>query len=440
MSAINVGVIGLGNVGRGTLRILADNTAQIEAKLGFPLHVKAVCSRSVIENPPDELSLFPDAKRTSRWQEVVDDPDVQVVAELIGGTSTAGEIIRKSIEQGRSIVTANKELMAEQGAEIWDQAIDKRICLAMEASVAGGIPIHSVLREGIPGDRIESMVGILNGTCNYILTEMERRGDDLETVLSEAQQLGYAEADPTADVDGYDARSKLALLSALAFGVRVSPEDIYLEGIRRIRPIDFAYAQRLGHTVRLIASAHQAEEGLLLSVRPALVPKDTILAHVDGSYNAIWVRGVHGADTFYYGRGAGPTPTGVAVVSDLMRVAREIVNGSPERVSPFAHSHLKQHAPIAIDNQVRPHYLRFRVRDRPGIIGSLGEILAEAGISLDAVLQEPSHNKDELPFVITLEPTIERAVTAAVNQMKGLDFLVDDPLAMPLEAGLGGPR
>lgn len=437
MSAINLGLIGLGNVGRGTLRILADNAAQIEAKLGFPLHVKAVCSRSVIENPPDELSLFPDARRTSRWQEVVDDPDVQVVAELIGGVSTAADIIGKSIQRGKSVVTANKELMAERGAEIWDQAIASRICLAMEASVAGGIPIHTVLREGISGDRIESMVGILNGTCNYILTEMERRGDALETILSEAQQLGYAEADPTADVDGYDARSKLALLAALAFGVRVSPEDIYLEGIRRIRPIDFAYAGRLGQTVRLIASAHQAEEGLLLSVRPALVPKDTILAHVDGSYNAIWVRGAHGADTFYYGRGAGATPTGVAVVSDLMRVAREIVNGSRERVSPFAHSHLKQHAPIPIDNQVRAHYLRFRVRDRPGIIARLAAILAAAGISLDAVLQEPSHNKQELPFVITVEPTIERAVAEAVNQMKGLDFLVDDPLVMPLEAGLG---
>ena len=440
MAAVNLGLIGLGNVGRGTLRILADNAAQIEAKLGFPLHVKAVCSRSVIENPPDELSLFPDARRTSRWQEVVDDPDVQVVAELIGGVSTAADIIGKSIQREKSVVTANKELMAERGAEIWDQAIESRICLAMEASVAGGIPIHSVLREGISGDRVESMVGILNGTCNYILTEMERRGDALETVLSEAQQLGYAEADPTADVDGYDARSKLALLSALAFGVKVAPGDIYLEGIRRIRPIDFAYAGRLGQTVRLIASAHQAEEGLLLSVRPAMVPKDTILAHVDGSYNAIWVRGAHGADTFYYGRGAGATPTGVAVVSDLMRVAREIVNGSPERVSPFAHSHLKQHAPIPIDNQVRAHYLRFRVRDRPGIIARLGAILADAGISLDAVLQEPSHNKQDLPFVITVEPTIERAVAEAVNQMKGLDFLVDDPLVMPLETGLGSLR
>jgi homoserine dehydrogenase len=280
------------------------------------------------------------------------------------------------------------------------------------------------------------MMGILNGTCNYILTEMERRGEPLDVILTEAQQLGYAEADPTADIDGYDARSKLALLAALAFGVRVHPSDIYVEGIRQIRPIDFAYADRLGHTVRLIASAEQDLEGLRLSVRPALVRKDTILASVTGSYNAVWVRGVHGADTFYYGRGAGATPTGVAVVSDLMRVAREIVKGSPERVSPFAHSALEHHAPISIARQVRAHYLRFRVKDRPGIIASLASILADAGISLDAVLQLPTENKDDLPFVITVEPTTEQAVRDAVARMRGLEFLVEPPLVLTLEAGL----
>ena len=437
MSAINLGVVGLGNVGRGTLRILADNATQIEAKLGFPLAVKALCSRSVLDQPPEEAELFPQATRTARWQQVVENPDIHIVAELIGGTTAAAEIIEGAMARGKSVVTANKELMAARGAEFCERGVEADICLAMEASVAGGIPIHSVLREGISGDRVESMVGILNGTCNYILTEMERSGDSLDSILAEAQRLGYAEADPSADVDGYDARSKLALLSALAFGVRVAPEDIYLEGIRRIRPIDFSYADRLKHTVRLIASAEQSDDGLLLSVRPALVRRDTILASVDGSYNAIWVRGVHGADTFYYGRGAGPTPTGVAVVSDLMRVARDIVSGSPQRVSPFAHSRLKKHAPIPIDNQIRPHYLRFRVKDQPGIIASLGSILASAGISLDAVLQEPSHQKDDLPFVITVEPTKQSAISQAVDRMRGLDFLVDEPLAMPLEKGLG---
>jgi homoserine dehydrogenase len=303
----------------------------------------------------------------------------------------------------------------------------------MEASVAGGIPIHSVLREGISGDRVEALYGILNGTCNYILTEMEKRGEPLETILSEAQRLGYAEADPSADIDGHDARSKLAILAALAYGVRVLPADIHLEGIRRISPMDFSYAHRLGHTIRLVGSAQQTPEGLLLAVRPALIPRPAILASVDGAYNAVWVKGVHGGDTFYYGRGAGPQPTGVAVVSDLMRVAREIVNGSPERVSPFAHDRLREYAPISIDRQVRPYYLRFRVVDRPGIIAALAAILAEAHISLEAVLQEPCANKQNLPFVITLEPTPEGAVRRAVEKMKSLDFLLESPLALPME-------
>ena len=241
----------------------------------------------------------------------------------------------------------------------------------MEASVAGGIPIHAVLREGISGDRVMALYGILNGTSNYILTEMEKRGDALETVLAEAQRLGYAEADPSADIDGFDARSKLAILAALAFGERITPSDIFVEGIRRISPIDFNTRINLGHTIRLICAARQTPDGLILSVRPALIPRSTILAGVQGAYNAVWVKGQYGEDTFYYGRGAGRIPTGVAVVSDLMRVAREIRSGSPERVSPFAHERLGEYKPVPVTLQKRAYYLRFRVDDRPGIIATL---------------------------------------------------------------------
>jgi homoserine dehydrogenase len=433
MSPIQVGIVGLGNVGAGTLTILHENARQIREKLGFDLTVRAVCSRSLDRRPPAVISHFPEVLRTTDWRDVVSHPDIQIVAELVGGATVAADIVRGAIRHGKSVVTANKELMASLGPEIWDEAIGAGICLAMEASVAGGIPIHSVLREGISGDRVEALYGILNGTCNYILTEMEKRGEPLETILSEAQRLGYAEADPSADIDGHDARSKLAILAALAYGVRVLPADIHLEGIRRISPMDFSYAHRLGHTIRLVGSAQQTPEGLLLAVRPALIPRPAILASVDGAYNAVWVKGVHGGDTFYYGRGAGPQPTGVAVVSDLMRVAREIVNGSPERVSPFAHDRLREYAPISIDRQVRPYYLRFRVVDRPGIIAALAAILAEAHISLEAVLQEPCANKQNLPFVITLEPTPEGAVRRAVEKMKSLDFLLESPLALPME-------
>jgi homoserine dehydrogenase len=374
--------------------------------------------------------------KATDWREVVAHPDVDVVAELVGGTGVAAEIVDGAIAHRKSLVTANKELMAACGPEIWDRAIRAGINVAMEASVAGGIPIHAVLREGISGDRVVALYGILNGTCNYILTEIEKRGDPLETVLAEAQQLGYAEADPSADLDGIDARSKLAILAALAFGEKITPSDIFMEGIRRISPLDFRYAHQLDHTIRLICAARQTPEGLILSVRPALIPRTTILAGVQGAYNAVWVKGAYGEDTFYYGRGAGPLPTGVAVVSDLMRVAREIRSGSPERVSPFAHDRLGEYQPVSVVRQKRAYYLRFRVKDRPGILAGLAGILAAKQISLEAVLQLPMESKQDLPFVITVEPTYEHAIREAVTQMAQLDFLLEPPLALPMETSL----
>jgi homoserine dehydrogenase len=434
MQRVNVGIVGLGNVGMGTIAVLTENAKQISLKLGFDLRIKAVCSRSVARKQlPFPLK---DVFRTTDWRELVKHPDVEIVAELVGGTEVARQILNCAIDQRKSIVTANKELMALAGAELWDQAIKAGINLAMEASVAGGIPIHAVLREGISGDRITALYGILNGTSNFILTEVEKRRAAFDEVLAEAQSLGYAEADPSADVDGFDARSKLAILAALAFGEKITPSDIYTDGIRRISPIDFQYAHRLGHTIRLLCGAKQTTQGLILSVRPALIPTSTILASVQGSYNAVWVRGVFGEDTFYYGRGAGSNPTGVAVVSDLMRVAREIRSGSPERVSPFAHPRLGEYKPIPVTLQKAAYYLRFRVKDRPGIIAALSTILAAKKISLDAVLQLPSESKDNLPFVITVEPTSEKEIRSAVAEMNDLDFMVEPALAMPMEKGL----
>jgi homoserine dehydrogenase len=434
MQEVHVGIVGLGNVGSGALAILAGNADQIALKLGFRLKVVAVCCRSVAAKQIPE-ALGPVLK-TTNWREVVAHPDVDIVAELVGGTGVAAEIVDGAIAHRKSLVTANKELMAACGPEIWDRAIRAGINVAMEASVAGGIPIHAVLREGISGDRVVALYGILNGTCNYILTEIEKRGDSLETVLAEAQQLGYAEADPSADLDGIDARSKLAILAALAFGEKITPSDIFMEGIRRISPLDFRYAHQLDHTIRLICAARQTPEGLILSVRPALIPRTTILAGVQGAYNAVWVKGAYGEDTFYYGRGAGPLPTGVAVVSDLMRVAREIRSGSPERVSPFAHERLGEYQPVSVVLQKRAYYLRFRVKDRPGILAGLAGILAAKQISLEAVLQLPMESKHDLPFVITVEPTFEHAIREAVMQMAQLDFLLEPPLALPMETSL----
>ena len=434
MQQVNVGIVGLGNVGMGTIDVLTANADQISSKLGFHLRIAAICSRGVEtkELPSSLDGVF----KTTDWRELMLRNDIDIVAELVGGTTVARQIVDAAIGRKKSLVTANKELMALAGAEIWDRAIQAGINVAMEASVAGGIPIHAVLREGISGDRVTSLYGILNGTSNFILTEIEKSGAAFDDVLAEAQRLGYAEADPSADIDGFDARSKLAILAALAFGEKITPSDIYTSGIRRISPMDFQYAHRLGHTIRLLCTARQTPDGLILSVRPSLIPLSTIIAGVQGAYNAVWVRGHFGADTLYYGRGAGPHPTGVAVVSDLMRVAREIRSGSPERVSPFAHPRLGEYQPIPITLQKSAYYLRFLVNDRPGIIASLSAILAAKNISLDAVLQLPSESKQSLPFVITVEPASEQAIREAVAQMSELDFLTEAPLALPMEKPL----
>jgi homoserine dehydrogenase len=430
---VSVGIIGLGNVGLGTLQILSENAQRIQEKLGFPLRVRAVCSRNVHQK---KLPSLPDTTlRTNNWRDVVCDPEIDIIVEVVGGTGTAVHIIKEALGQRKSVVTANKELMALHGADLWTVANRNGVNLAMEASVAGGIPIHTVLREGIAGDRVTELYGILNGTSNFILTEIEKSNAAFASVLAEAQQLGYAEADPSADIDGLDARSKLAILAALAFGEKLTPDDIYTEGIRRIMPVDFQYAHQLQHTIRLLCVARQTEEGLLLSVRPTLIPQSAILAQVKGAYNAVWIRGLYGEDTFYYGRGAGPKPTGVAVVSDLMRVAREIRFGSPERVSPFAHERLGEYRPLPIQTQQLPYYLRFRVEDKAGIIATLAAILAKHNIGIDAVLQLPRENWRDLPFVVTTESAKEQAIRDAVLEIRDADFLVDPPLAMPMERG-----
>jgi homoserine dehydrogenase len=434
MEPVNIGIIGLGNVGLGTLDVLAENRELIAQKLGFPLSIVSICSRGVVQRHVP--AVFSSAQRTANWRDVVNHPDVHVVAELVGGTGVAREIIEASIAQKKSVVTANKELMALAGSELWEKAVAAGVNLAMEASVAGGIPIHNVLREGISADRINTLYGILNGTCNYILTAIEQHGSSFEHVLLEAQRAGYAEADPSADVDGFDARSKLAILAALAFGERIVPSDIFTEGIRRITPVDFEYAHQLHHTIRLICAARQTPNGVILSVRPSLIPQSTILASVRGAYNAVWVRGKFGADTFYYGRGAGAHPTGVAVASDLMRVAREIRYGGPERVSPFAHARLGEYKPIPVTLHESAYFLRFRVEDRPGIIAQLAAALAAENVSIDAVLQLPHSNWRDLPFVITVQPTTEASIRAAVARMAELNFLVEPPLALPMEQAL----
>ena len=423
MQPVNIGIIGLGNVGSGTLDILAENARDIALKLGFPLRgARAMQPRHRLQNAFH--AAFASAHKTANWREVVEHPEVDIVAELVGGTGVAREIVEAAIARGKSVVTANKELMALAGAELWDRAIAAGINLAMEASVAGGIPIHAVLREGISGDRITTLYGILNGTCNYILTEIESRGAGFDEVLAEAQQAGYAEADPSADVDGFDARSKLAILSALAFGERIVPADIYTEGIRRITPVDFEYAHQLHHTIRLVCAARQTPDGLI-AFRASVA--DSAIDH-SGQRARRLQRGL-GARQIRRGHvllrraararipPASPwSATSCAWRAKFAPAARSASRPSPTRASANT-------SPIPVTLHRSAYYLRFRVQDRPGIIAQLAAALAAENISIDAVLQLPNANWRDLPFVITVEPATEESVRAAIARMAELQLL-----------------
>jgi homoserine dehydrogenase len=425
-------MVGMGTVGGAALRILDENAAEIERRCGFPIWLRAAASLEVEQRSESNNRLL-----TRDWREVVEHPEVEIVVEVAGGTTVAYEVQKAALERGRPVVTANKELLGLRGAELAQLAYEHKAALHMEASCGGGIPILNALREGIAADRIEAVYGILNGTCNFILTEIEKTGAAFATILAEAQQRGYAEANPTADIEGYDARSKLAILAAFCFGVRVPTDSIFTEGITRIAPTDFAYAHRLGYTIRLIAGATRGPAGLGLFVRPVLVPQSAMLSNVRGSYNAVWVKGTYGEDTFYYGRGAGK-PTGVAVVSDIMRAARDLRYGASLRAPAFGFWKFEEATRAGIESQVRPYYIRFLVNDRVGIIAQLAAALAEQGINIDAVLEDPFPGSHNLPFMISVKPASQAALAAALAKMNGFDFLCEPPLALPMETSLAG--
>jgi len=436
MRDVNIAIVGMGTVGGATIRILDENAAELERKLGFKLHLRAAASLEVEKR---EEVATPTGKRllTRDWREAVEHPEVDVVVEVVGGTTIAYEVQTTALGLGRPVVTANKELLGRRGAELAQLARDNNTSLHLEASVGGGIPVLNALREGIAADRIEAVYGILNGTCNFILTEIEATGAPFADVLAEAQRRGYAEAKPEADVEGYDARSKLSIVANFCFGVRVPTDAIFCQGITRITPTDFAYAHRLGYTIRLIAAGVRNGDALSLYVRPVLVPQAAMLAKVQGSYNAIWVKGQYGEDTLYYGRGAGK-PTGVAVVSDIMNAARDLRHGSSLRAPAFGYLAPREVAEVGVEAGQSPYFLRFLVRDEVGIIARLANIVADENINIDAVFEEPNQDAGNLAFVISVKPTTETAVRAALARMEKLTFLREPPLVLPMENILAG--
>ncbi len=414
---LRTALVGFGTVGQSVARILCEGDAR-------PLALSHICNRRVERKVVDWVPA------TVAWTSDFDDvlrSDADVVVEVIGGLEPAGDWIRQALEAGKSVVTANKQVMAHVGADLLRVAADRRRHLLFEAAVAGGIPIVRAVREGLAGDRLQRVLGVLNGTCNYMLTRMEAGQVSFDAALREAQERGYAEADPTADVDGGDAQAKLAILSAVGLGRQVAAEAIPLRSIRPVEPVDFNYARRLGCTIRQVSRAEVVQGGggdVTASVQPMLVPATSPLARAEGSQNVVVVDGAHGGETAFRGFGAGGDPTAVAVVSDLEAIARVGVT-APRSWRPAAAARVEPDFEAS-------QYLRFVIVDRPGIIASLAGVFWRHGLNMDSVLQEPDWPKSALPFVVTLEPCSSGAVQAALAEIEAFDFHARAPVWMPI--------
>jgi homoserine dehydrogenase len=426
---VGLGVIGLGIVGTGTLKVLAEHQKEIRRRLGCDLQLKVICSRSIHKR--DLSWVGQPVKITSDWKKVIADPEVDIVVELVGVLPTARAIALAALDAGKHLVTANKQLVAEYGVELVERSRAHHVGLGIEACVAGGTPVLHAVREGLAGENFTAVYGILNGTTNYILTEMERRGCSFAEVLAEAQEKGYAEPDPTFDVEGYDASYKIAILAMMCFGQAVRVGEIPVQGIRRIEQVDFAYAHRLNHTLRLIAGARRrSSHRLEIFVRPMMIPTSSRLAGVKGATNGILLMGNKGGNTSITGRGAGGEATGVAVLSDVVQIARSMAAGGCP-LTPFGYENWHPSKIATPDENVVATYLRLVVRDRPGILGRVCAILGHHRINIDSVMQEPDCPKDRLPFVMTLEPTQEKHVTRALKEIARLPFLAEPPLLLP---------
>ena len=408
----NVALVGFGTVGRSVARILCSRPSR--------LHLTHICNRDVERKRVDWLPSH--IRWTDSFEDALDD-SVDIVVELVGGLEPAGDWVRRALMAGKSVVTANKQLIAHRGTELLELAQRQKCQLAFGASVAGGVPVVSGLQEGLAGDRLYKVSGILNGTCNYILSKIEEGGVGFAEALREAQELGYAESDPTDDVEGFDARAKLAILARVGLNCEVAPSDIACRSIATLEAVDFHYARDLGCTIRQISCAELTDGKLFASVQPALVPLAAPLARVQGSQNLVMATGEFGGETVFSGYGAGGDPTAVAVVSDLIAIAEGRMNGW--------HSAPANKVPVTSEFSA-PHHVRFTVSDRPGIIATVSGILSKYGISIEAVLQKPGYSKSRLPFVMTIEECPNSLVERALGELRGMDFLVEPILSLPL--------
>ena len=420
MKPIHVGLLGLGTVGGGTLTVLRRNETEITRRAGRAIRVKAAVVRDLKKAQGHAGS---DIKISTDAADVVDNPDIDIVVELIGGTTQAKDWVLRAIQNGKHVVTANKALLALHGNEIFAAAQAKGVMVAFEAAVAGGIPIIKAVREGLSANRIEWVAGIINGTTNFILSEMRDKGLAFDRVLAEAQRLGYAEADPTFDIEGVDAAHKLTILAAIAFGIPMQFDKAHIEGISKLTREDIQYAEELGYRIKLLGITKRVAQGIELRVHPTLIPYRRLIANVEGVMNAVLVKGDAVGATLYYGRGAGAEPTASAVVADLVDVTRMHTADPEHRVPHLAFQPDALSAePVLPMSEVRTaYYLRMRALDQPGVLADITRILADLGISIDAMLQkEPGDGETLVDIIMLTHETVEKHIDRAIAQIQGL--------------------
>ena len=435
MKPVCVGLLGLGTVGGGTVCVLSRNAEEIFRRAGRGIRITHAAAKEY--NPDAIPGIEQIDKITDDAFEVVNDPDVEIIIELIGGYSPALELVLQAIENGKHVITANKALIAKHGNEIFAAAQEKGVTVAFEAAVAGGIPIIKSVREGLAANQISLIAGIINGTGNYILTEMREMGRDFDDVLKEAQELGYAEADPTFDVEGIDAAHKLTILASLAFGIPLQFDKTYTEGITAIQQEDVSYADELGYRIKHLGITRKTDKGIELRVHPTLIPSTRLIANVNGVMNAILVWGDAVGPTLYYGAGAGSQPTASAVIADVIDVVRALTTDPGNRVPHLAFQpHELTDTPILpIEEVETAYYLRMEAVDKPGVLADVTRILGDSGISIEAILQkEPKAYASHVPIIMLTQRVVEKNMNAALDKIQHLDVIAGEVIRIRMES------
>ncbi|WP_338545113.1 homoserine dehydrogenase [Pseudomonas benzopyrenica] len=431
MKPVKVGICGLGTVGSGTFNVLKRNAEEIARRAGRGIEVAQIAQRR--PNPQCDTGSTP---ITAEVLAVADNPEIDVVVELIGGYTLARELVLRAIANGKHVVTANKALIAVHGNEIFAKAREQGVIVAFEASVAGGIPVIKALREGLAANRINWVAGIINGTGNFILSEMREKGRTFPDVLAEAQALGYAEADPTFDVEGIDAAHKLTILASIAFGIPLQFDKAYTEGITRLTTADVGYAEALGYRIKHLGVARSTDQGIELRVHPTLIPADRLIANVNGVMNAVMVNGDAVGSTLFYGAGAGQEPTASAVVADLVDVVRAMTSDPENRVPhlAFQPDALSDHPVLPIEACESAYYLRIQAKDHPGVLAQVASILSARGINIESIMQKEAEEHDGLvPMILLTHRVTERHMVEAITALEALDDVVGDVVRLRVE-------